>query len=50
MLADFFTKLLQGILFVQLRNAVLGLKQEDIPLYRAQYEEYIKSIEYIDTL
>ena len=49
MLADFFTKPLQGVLFVQLRNVILGLKQENMPEYRAQYEEYIKSIEDIDT-
>ena len=47
-LADFFTKLLQGVLFIQLRNAILGLRQEDMPAYRAQYAEYIKSIECID--
>lgn len=35
MIADFFTKRLQGILFMELRNAILGIKQEDMPLYRA---------------
>ena len=49
MTADFFTKPLQGKLFVVLRNAILGLRHEDMPLYRAQYEEYVKSIECIDT-
>ena len=49
MLADFFTKPLPGVLFVQLRNTILGLKQENMPEYRAKYEEYTKSIEDIDT-
>ena len=49
MITDSFTKPLQGKLFVELINAILGLKHEDMPLYRAQYEEYVKSIECIDT-
>ena len=49
MLVDFFTKPLQRVLFIQIRNAILGLTQEDMPTYRAEYAEYIKSIECIDT-
>ena len=41
MVADFFTKPLQGVLFVTHRNTVLGVSQNDMPLYRQRYEEYI---------
>ena len=49
MIADFFTKPLQGKLFVEMRNAILGIRYEDMPLYRAEYAEYVKSIECIGT-
>ena len=41
MVADLFTKPLQGVLFITHRNAVSGISQDDMPLYRNQYEAYI---------
>ena len=41
MVADFFTKPLQGVLFVTHRNMVLGIGEDDMPIYRAQYDKYI---------
>ena len=41
MVADVFTKPLQGVLFITHRNIVLELSQDDIPLYHKQYEVYI---------
>mmetsp|Transcript_11112 Transcript_11112/g.13165 ORF Transcript_11112/g.13165 Transcript_11112/m.13165 type:complete len:82 (+) Transcript_11112:592-837(+) len=40
MVADFFTKPLQGVLFITHRNTVLGISQDDMALYRKQYEVY----------
>ena len=34
MVADFFTKSLQGVLFVTHRNTVLGISQDDKPLMK----------------
>ena len=42
MVGDFYTKPLQGILFKVHRNAIQGIRDEDIPLYLNQYAEYIK--------
>ena len=33
MVGDFYTKALQGMLFKVHRNAILGISQEDMPLY-----------------
>ena len=44
MVGDFFTKPLQGVLYVVHRNAVLGIKDSDIHIYRKAYEEYRASI------
>lgn len=41
MAADFFTKPLQGVLFVTPCNTLLGITKDDISLYRKQYEKYI---------
>ena len=49
MVVDFFTKPLQGILFLTYRNAVLGVFQDDIPLYRRQYEKYIAQHNEVNT-
>ena len=38
MVADFFTKPLQGVLYFTHRNAVLGIKEEDMHLYIKAYE------------
>lgn len=38
MVADFFTKLLQGVLYFTHRNAILGIREEDMHLYIKSYE------------
>lgn len=43
MMADFYTKPLQGSLFKTHRNAILGITDIDTPLYVDQYTQYIKS-------
>ena len=43
MAGDFYTKPLQGILFKTHRNAILGIKEMNIPLYMDQYAQFIKS-------
>ena len=40
MVADFFTKPLQGVVFINHRNAILGITEEDMPLYRKEYAAY----------
>ena len=42
MVVDFFIKPLHRVLFVTHRNTVLGISQDDMPLYRKQYEAYVK--------
>ena len=44
MLADFYTKPLQGTLFVNHRNKIMGIKPDDIPQYIKEYEEYMKTL------
>ena len=44
MLADFYTKPLQGSLFESHRNAILGIDKDDVPLYREEYTKFIQSI------
>lgn len=39
--AALFTKPLQGMLFITHPDAVLGIHQDNIPLYRQQYNLYI---------
>ena len=38
MIADLFTKPLQGILFTTHQDTVLGISQEDMLLYRKKYD------------
>ena len=45
MIGDFFTKPLQGALFIE-QNAILGIKTDDFPLYMKQYTEFIQSINF----
>ena len=44
-IADFYTKPLQGALFKEHRNLILGINQDDIPLYLEQYAQLMKSID-----
>ena len=47
MVTDFYTKPLQGALFVEHMNAILGIKQDDLPLYLKEYGQFTKTV-YID--
>ena len=49
MVADFFTKPLQGLLFLTHQNAVLGISEDDMALYRRQYEEYVAQLKDTNT-
>ena len=40
MMAVFFTKPLQGILFINHRNTILGITEEDMPLHKKEYAAY----------
>ena len=44
MLADFYTKPLQGVLFVNHRNKIMGIAPKDFPLYEREYVDFMKSI------
>ena len=44
MIADFYTKPLQGSAFIKHRNSILGINDGDIPLYQKQYAQYIASL------
>ena len=44
MVGDLYTKPLQGVLYISHRNAILGIKDSDMHLYRKAYEEYRASI------
>lgn len=50
MVTDFFTKPLQGVVFITQRKAVLGISQDGMPLYVKQYEEYVKQRKITDTM
>ena len=39
MIADYFTKPLQGSLFRKFRNMILGIVEEDIALYKENYRQ-----------
>ena len=45
MIADYFTKPLQGALFRKFRNLVLGIREEDYDQYKQMYQETL--IEYV---
>ena len=40
MVAGFFTKPLQGILFINHRNTILGITEKGMILYRKEYAAY----------
>jgi len=42
MIADFFTKPLQGALFYKFRDAILGIKAKDFEEYKAKYHEILE--------
>ena len=42
--ANFYTKPLQGSLFVEHKNAIQGVKQEDMPVYIKNYTQFMNSI------
>ena len=42
MIGDFYTKPLQGMLFKEHRNSILGINDDDIPLYLEQYAQFMK--------
>ena len=44
MIADFFTKPLQGELYFVHRNSVLGINSEDMPIYINDYKLYKESM------
>ena len=47
MIADFFTKPLQGELYFIHRNSVLGIRAEDMPIYINDYKLYRESLKRI---
>ena len=47
MVGDFYTKPLQGSLFVEHRNAIQGIKQEDMPVYIRNYKQFMDSIDIV---
>ena len=44
MTADFYTKPLQGSIFIKHRNNLLGIQQEDMPMYLEYHAQYMASI------
>ena len=44
MVADFFTKPLQGILFIEYRNSVLGIHADEMASYRKQYDDHVTNL------
>ena len=50
MVLDFFTKLWQGLLFLTHGNAVLGISEDNMALYRRQYEKYVAQLKYTNTI
>jgi len=42
MIADFFTKPLQGALFYKFRDAILGIKEEDFDKYKEKYYQILE--------
>ena len=45
MIADYFTKPLQGALFFKLRDAIMGIGQNDLEIYQRNFDEVIKKYE-----
>lgn len=48
MIADYNSKPLQGQLFVEMRNVILGLKTEDFNLYKQLYLDVMKKYDLLD--
>ena len=44
MVANFFTKPLQGVLYFTHRNTILGIREEDMPLYMKAYDLHRESM------
>ena len=42
MIAEFYTKPLQGILFKEHIHSLLGINEDDMPLYLEQYAQFMK--------
>ena len=42
MIAEFYTKPLQGILFKEHINSLLGINEDDMTLYLEQYTQFMK--------
>ena len=45
MLEDFYTKPLQGALFLKHRNKIMGVEPDDFSTYQKEYDAYTKTIE-----
>ena len=41
-IADYFTKPLQGVLFYTFRDAIMGIDQNDLEIYQRNFDEVIK--------
>ena len=50
MIADFFTKPLQGALFFKFRNEILGIRPEDFDTYKNKYHEALKGYDLSDSM
>ena len=44
-IADYFTKPLQGMLFYKYRDAIMGIGQSDLELYHRNFDEVTKKYE-----
>ena len=49
MVVDYFTKPLQGSLFRKFRNMILGVVEEDIGLYKENYNQALITIGLIES-
>ena len=45
MIADFYTKPLQGALFIKHRNSMLGINQDNMAKYMKLHTEYMASLD-----
>ena len=48
MIADYNTKPLQGKLFIEFRNLIMGVNEEDFGMYKERYAEILKRYELFD--
>ena len=49
MIADYFTKPLQGSLFKKFRNLILGIAEEDFNEYKSEYNQALITFGLTDT-